>query len=45
MQEKPLSIALREVNAGMLEVTDLDDEDATEGNASVDGAPAYHNPA
>lgn len=33
VQEKPLSIALREVNAGLLTCTDLDAEEGEEGAA------------
>jgi DNA-directed RNA polymerase subunit omega len=46
VQEKPLSIALREVNAGVLTCTDLDSES---GDAEVDsgdgGSSAFDNPA
>ena len=42
VQEKPLSIALREINAGVL--TCIDD-DAEEPSASRGETPTYDNPA
>ena len=41
IQEKPLSIALREVNAGVLTCTDLDSEEADPDSSES----AYDNPA
>jgi DNA-directed RNA polymerase subunit omega len=40
VQEKPLSIALREVNAGLLEVFDLDSEESTEDEAGSQPRPS-----
>jgi len=48
VQEKPLSIALREVNAGVLEVIDLNEEGSDRTGASVtDGGPQtpFNHPA
>jgi DNA-directed RNA polymerase subunit omega len=44
VQEKPLSIALREVNAGKLNCIDID-PDAPEADASADQGPTFNQPA
>ena len=46
VQEKPLSIALREVNAGVLTCTDIDPDAPVEAAAteSFDGYNAFDNP-
>jgi DNA-directed RNA polymerase subunit omega len=44
VQEKPLSIALREVNAGKLNCIDID-PDAVEGDETADQGPTLVQPA
>jgi DNA-directed RNA polymerase subunit omega len=44
VQEKPLSIALREVNAGKLNCIDID-PDAPEADESADQSPTFNQPA
>ena len=44
VQEKPLSIALREVNAGKLNCIDID-PDAPESDESADQGPTFNQPA
>lgn len=41
VQEKPLSIALREVNAGVLEITEFDPEAEAAANAAADSDPTF----
>jgi DNA-directed RNA polymerase subunit omega len=41
IQEKPLTIALREVNAGVLECTDIDPEAEAAARAEVVGDPDF----
>ena len=46
VQEKPLSIALREVNAGVLTCTDIDpDAEAVDADAPAEGDASYDDPA
>ena len=41
MQEKPLSIALREVNAGVLECTEIDPEAEAAARAEAEADPDF----
>lgn len=41
VQEKPLSIALREVNAGLLECTDIDPEAEAAARAEAEADPNF----
>jgi DNA-directed RNA polymerase subunit omega len=45
VQEKPLSIALREVNAGLLRCIDTDSEGVAEGDQPAEGDPSFHTSA
>ena len=47
VQEKPLSIALREVNAGLLTCTDIDEDEAGEstGEAGAVDPASFDDPA
>ena len=42
VQEKPLSIALREVNAGVLECTEIDPEAEAAARAEAEADPGFH---
>lgn len=43
VQEKPLSIALREVNAGVLECTQIDPEAEAAARAEAEADPAFND--
>ena len=45
VQEKPLSIALREVNAGKLNLIEVDPDAAEADDAGADQGPTYIQPA
>ncbi|CAA9392531.1 MAG: DNA-directed RNA polymerase omega subunit [uncultured Propionibacteriaceae bacterium] len=44
VQEKPLSIAMREINAGVLSCVDID-PDAEESDSAAEAEPSFDNPA